>query len=356
MLLFATFVGGENAFADAGRSGLFVGIVSIMVELFHLLFSSQCHYCWIGRGVTSFFFIFMKVWIHLIVYARNLEEKVILSLPLSQRHRKKAHQSSHLFSSHFYWEINLRHFKPLLKKRHSGFVNLSNLRISMNLNLRFSIGHLVWFSPISLPLAVELMLEYLGTSLSCQSGLIQTQFTHLHIVDTGDQQNRWFVRVQLHLTCNVLTIEVCIPPATVVWIVRIDVGTNEWNTKVSMNWGVWVNFRNVGSARLNFGCCKEKLKWWWDYCVKDWLHVEIYRSPWYFSALARSLPLSYVCDSLPSKRDRPSNDDGTHDDTPPTIRCHNSYWLHRAALNTSTLIDRTFAFQPAAAEHGWLQI
>lgn len=87
--------------------------------------------------------------------------------------------------------------------------------------LRFSICHLERFATVSLPLAVELMLEDFSAALTRQASFFQAQLAHLHVVDASDEKDRWLISVKFHLPGNVLAVKMCVPPTTIVVVVGI---------------------------------------------------------------------------------------------------------------------------------------
>lgn len=121
---------------------------------------------------------------------------------------------------------------------------MSASRVSMSSFVAIT-GNGVRLATVTLPFPIEFVLEDFGTAFSRQACLVQTEFAHLHIVDTlnnrsnatnninfvfarqtdrggaimyayvrtGDQKNRRFVGMKFHLSGDVLTIEMSVPPS-----------------------------------------------------------------------------------------------------------------------------------------------
>lgn len=66
---------------------------------------------------------------------------------------------------------------------------------------------------VLVPDGLELALENLGALLVRETGLLEAQLAHVHVVDAGDEQNARFVLVELHLARDPLAVEVRVPEA-----------------------------------------------------------------------------------------------------------------------------------------------
>lgn len=74
----------------------------------------------------------------------------------------------------------------------------------------------VWRAPSFLPFPNKLVFQDLCSSFPRQSSFFETQFAHLHIIPSGNEQNRHAVRMQLHLSRNPLTVEVRVPISSLI--------------------------------------------------------------------------------------------------------------------------------------------
>lgn len=53
----------------------------------------------------------------------------------------------------------------------------------------------IFLPPIPFPFFVKLIFQYFSTTFPCQSSLIKTQFTHLHVINTSYKKDGRFFRV-----------------------------------------------------------------------------------------------------------------------------------------------------------------
>lgn len=68
-------------------------------------------------------------------------------------------------------------------------------------------------APEFAPLPLKFVAENFGAPFPGQAGLLQLQLAHLHVVAAGDQQDRFLIRVQLHLPADPVPVKVGVPPA-----------------------------------------------------------------------------------------------------------------------------------------------
>lgn len=87
------------------------------------------------------------------------------------------------------------------------------------------------------------MVEDFGATFARQPSLLQAQLAHLHVIHASHEKDWRFVSVQFHLTGDVLSIEVRVPPATISRVVGVGVGAHEWDSEIAMHRCVRVRLR-----------------------------------------------------------------------------------------------------------------
>lgn len=71
------------------------------------------------------------------------------------------------------------------------------------------------------------------TSFPAETGLLQSQLAHLHVVDAGHEQDGLLIRMQLHLATNPIAVKVGIPPALVA-VAHFGAGLDEGDLEVAL--------------------------------------------------------------------------------------------------------------------------
>lgn len=74
----------------------------------------------------------------------------------------------------------------------------------------------VFRASMFVPLSFKFTLQDLGTTFLSQTSLLQAQLTHVHVVDSSEQQHRRLIVIDLHLAGDPLAVEMRVPPALLV--------------------------------------------------------------------------------------------------------------------------------------------